>query len=139
MSDIKELAERLSSLERRMAALEGRFKNVVRQPTSKDPKGLSVREFMLTTKPTNDVAKTLAIAYYLEKYEGVTSFNADDIARCFQLAKEPAPENINDKINMNIRKGHIAEAKEKKNKKKAWFVSNSGEQFLERGFQSRDK
>ena len=138
MNDLQKLAERLSSLERRVAALEGRFRNVARQPTSKDTKGLSVREFMLTIKPTNDVAKTLAIAYYLEKYEGVASFNVDDIARCFQLAKEPAPENINDKINMNIRKGHIAEAKEKKNGKKAWFVSNSGEQFLVRGFHSRD-
>ena len=79
-----------------------------------------MKEFILLKKPSGDVQKTLAIASYLEKNEGMASFNVEDLAHYFQLAKEPTPQNLNDKINMNIKKGHIMEAKEKKENKKAF-------------------
>ena len=62
------------------------------------------------------------------------SFNVEDLAHYFQLAKEPTPENLNDKINMNIKKGHVMEAKEKKENKKAWVITNTGEQFVDNNF-----
>jgi hypothetical protein len=134
MSDIKQLAERLSSLETRVAKLEGRSDKTSAQPVAKNRKALSVKEFLLEKQPANDVERTLAVGYYLEKHEGASSFNVDDITRNFQLAKEPTPGNVNDKVNMNIKKGHMTEATEKKNKKKAWIVTNLGEQFVEHGF-----
>lgn len=134
MDDLKQLAEKVSSLEKRVAQLEAHQGGDVVQPGVKEGKGLSIKEFMLSKKPSGDVQKTLVIACYLEKYERLASFNIEDLARGFQLAKESTPENINDKINMNIRKGHITEAKEKKDNKKAWIVTNTGEQFLENGF-----
>jgi hypothetical protein len=139
MSDTTQIVESLRSLEKRVTELERRLSSGTGQPAPKENKNLSVREFMLSKAPANDVEKTLAIGYYLERYEGASSFNVDEIARCFQLAKEPIPGNINDKVNMNIKKGHMTEAKEKKDKKKAWIVTNSGEQFLERGFKLRER
>lgn len=139
MSDTTQIVESLRSLEKRVTELERRLSSSTGQPAPKENKDLSVKEFILSKAPANDVEKTLAIGYYLERYDGASSFNVDEIARCFQLAKEPIPGNINDKVNMNIKKGHMTEAKEKKDKKKAWIVTNSGEQFLERGFKLRER
>jgi len=88
-------------------------------------------------KPSGDVQKTLLIAYYLEKYDGITPFSVGDLSKGFQLARESVPQNINDKINMNIGKGHLMEAKTKKDNKKAWLVTNSGEQFVENGLKRK--
>ena len=60
-------------------------------------------------------------------------FNTKDLAEGFRSAKEPPPTNMNDKVNLNIRKGHMMEAKEKKDKSKAWVLTNSGEKFVEEG------
>ena len=139
MEDIKKLAEKIQSLEERVAKLEAQPSNVVKSAPveANKGKGISVKEFIISSKPSGDVQKTLAIGYYLEKYEKMTSFNVDDISKHFQLAKESTPQNINDKINMNIKKGHLMEADNKKDNKKAWVVTNTGEQFLENSFKEK--
>ena len=139
MDDIKQLNEKVSSLEKRVSALEARGSNNPVGPVAESEKKLSIKEFILSTSPSDDVQKTLAIACYLEKYEGFTSCNVEDLKRGFQLAKEATPANMNDKVNMNIKKGHMAEAKEKKDGKKAWIVTNSGEKFLNAGFKETKK
>jgi polyhydroxyalkanoate synthesis regulator phasin len=139
MEDIKKLAEKIQSLEERVTKLEAQPSNAVKSVPAEanKGKGISVKEFIISSKPSGDVQKTLAIGYYLEKYEKMASFNVDDISRHFQLAKESTPQNINDKINMNIKKGHLMEANSKKDNKKAWVVTNTGEQFLENGFKEK--
>jgi len=134
MEDIKSISKKVLDLEKRIGALEilvgGEKSNTIASPAKK----LSVKEFILLKKPSGDVQKSLAIAYYLEKNEDMRSFNVEDLAHYFQLAKEPTPENLNDKINMNIKKGHVMEAKEKKENKKAWVITNTGEQFVDNNF-----
>ncbi len=134
MEDIKSIGKKVLDLEKRIGALEilvGEEKsNTVASPAKK----LSVKEFILLKNPSGDVQKSLAIAYYLEKNEDMRSFNVEDLAHYFQLAKEPTPKNLNDKINMNIKKGHVMEAKEKKENKKAWVITNTGEQFVDNNF-----
>jgi|SRR5581483_1773685 len=134
MNDLTQLSERVLSLEKRVAELEAHQAKGESGRKTPESKKLSVKEFIIDKKPSNDVEKTLAIAYFLERYEGMTSFNIDDLARYFVFAKEPEPANINDKVNLNIKKGHLAEAPEKKNNKKAWRVTNSGEKSVEDGF-----
>jgi len=130
--------ERLDALEQKVSELEAKLptnSQNVSQESSANGKKLSVKEFVLEKKPTGDVQKTLIISHYLETYENMESVNVDDLAKYFRLAKEPVPGNLNDKINMNIRKGHMTEAAKKKESKKAWVVTNTGEQFIEKGFQ----
>lgn len=134
MEDDKKLSEKVSSLEDRVSALEALINNNPIEVVVSHGKKLSIKEFILSKRPSGDVQKALAIAYYLEKHDGMDSFNVEDLARGFQLAKESTPANVNDKINMNIKKGHIAEAGEKKGNKKAWIVTNSGEKFVDDGF-----
>lgn len=126
---LRNIMKKLEDLDKRVSALEG-------TPTSKmqtEGKRLSVKEFLLTKKPTNDVQRTLTIGYYLEHFESMDRFNIRDLSDGFRSAKEPPPANMNDKVNMNIRKGHMMEAKERKDKSKAWILTNSGEKLVEEG------
>lgn len=128
------LIQRIDALEQRVQALEsGEAVNLsIPQPMTKP---LSLKEFLLTKKPSDDVKKTLAIGYYLEKYEHLTSFNTKDIELAFRHAKETPPRNINDKVNIAIRGGGLlVEAREKKNGLKAWSLTNTGENFVEKSF-----
>ena len=100
-------------------------------------KKLSVKEFLLSKKPMNDVQKTLVIGYYLEKHEGFASFNVKDLENGFRSSKETVPTNINVGVDRNVGKGYIMDAKEKKDNKRAWVLTNSGEQFVESGLKEK--
>ncbi|MCH7805902.1 MAG: hypothetical protein IH995_01985 [Proteobacteria bacterium] len=135
MSDIEDIIERISELEKRVENLEtGQLLKTSADAKPHPKKKESIKEFMLVKKPSNDVQKTLVVGYFLEKNQEMGSFNVDDLAKNFRLAKEPTPQNLNDKVNMNIKKGHMMEAKEKKENKKAWELTNLGEQFVEKNF-----
>jgi len=129
-NEIIEIRKKLEELEIRVSKLES--------PAQTKPetvkKGVSIKEFILSKKSKDDVQKTLVIGYYLEKYEGFSSFNAKDLEDRFRAAKETVPDNINYKAIKNIEKGYMMEAKEKKDKLKAWSLTNSGEKFVENDF-----
>lgn len=97
-------------------------------------KNLSIREFLISKAPNDDVKKTLSICYFLEMYEGMESLNKEDIEDGFRKAKAKVPENINYKVFRNIKKGYIMEAKNKKNNLKAWTLTNSGIEFVNDSF-----
>ena len=118
--------------DRRIKVLEGQKSTV-----SKGSKKLSLKGYILSKNPKNDVQKTLCIGYYLESFDNMASFHAQDLEKGFRLAKEPVPPNINDKVNLNIKKGHLMEAEEKKENKKAWLVTNSGEKFIDSNFDNK--
>jgi len=126
-----EIKRLLDNHEKRISELE---KSITAKPVT-TKKELSVKEFILSKNCTNDLQKTLAIGYYLEKYKKCLSFNIEDIDCCFREAKEKVPSNINDKVNQNISKGFIMPAKEKKDNKKAWVLTNSGEHYVEDNFE----
>jgi hypothetical protein len=62
------------------------------------------------------------------------SFNVKDLEGGFRAAKEKVPLNINDKINMNTKKGMMMEADEKKDNFTAWVLTNKGEKFVKNDF-----
>jgi hypothetical protein len=126
---IKDIMGKLDDHEGRISALEG----MPAKKTQGEGKKLSIKEFILTKKPVDDVQKTLVVGYYLEHYEGMDGFSAKDLAEGFRSAKEPLPTNINDKVNRNIQSGRMMDAKEKKDNRKAWVLTNSGEKFVEEG------
>ena len=59
------------------------------------------------------------------------SFNATDIETIFRSAKERLPSNINDLVNSNVKTAFMDEAKEKKDGKKAWYLTSTGENYVE--------
>lgn len=129
--EIADIIKKLEDHERRISALEE-----MPQKTISEGKKLSVKEFILEKKPSDDVQRTLVIGYYLEHFEGMDKFNVKDLTEGFRLAREPLPANINDKVNLNIAKGCLMAAKEKKDKFKAWCLTNRGEKFVENGLKT---
>jgi hypothetical protein len=129
--DTEKIKKILEEHEARIARLE----NLLVSKPSTVEKKLSIKEFILSKNPKSDVEKTLAIGYYLEKYEGLSSFNVKDLEKGFHDAKESAPENINYKVIMNIQKGYMMESEEKKDNLKAWNLTNTGEKFVESNFE----
>lgn len=122
----KTIEERLSELEQRVNKLEG-------APilTSDKQKKISAREFLIEKDLESEPQKTLALGYYLERVEEMSSFNVNDLMQIFNSAKEKRPKNINDAVNKNIAKGLIMEAMEKKDSKKAWVLTSTGEKHIE--------
>ena len=126
-NEIQEMKELLKDHEIRINALEQNFQSDEKPVRKK----ISIREFLLTKNLRSDVQRTLAIGYYLEQYENMSSFNVNDLETGFRKAKESLPTNINDKVNKNIQKGYITEAEEKKDNHTAWYLTNTGEKSVE--------
>jgi len=99
--------------------------------------GLSIKDFIRSKKTKDDIQKTLAIGYYLEKYEGFSSFNVIDLDKGFRDAKQTVPQNINDKVNKNIDKQYIMRDKKKKDGKLAWRLTADGEEYVESDFSEK--
>jgi hypothetical protein len=132
--EVLEIKKKLENHEKRLSELETLLQakpEVVR-------KGVAIKEFILGKKPKKDVQKTLAIGYYLERYQGLSSFNVRDLENGFRAAKEKVPENVPDKVQINVRKGHMMEAKEKKDNLKAYVLTNSGEKYVENDFKKEE-
>ena len=127
----KTIEQRLVELEVRLTKLES---ILLKPSTSINPekiKKVSAKEFLMTKDLKTETQKTLSLGYYLEYMEGIESFNVDDLVTAFQLAKEKRPKNMNDAVNKNIARGFLMESVGKKDAKKAWVVTSSGEKFIE--------
>jgi len=134
----KNVLIRLDKLEKRVSDLENSLKTGTpkRVSSTSTAKKLSLRELLIAKRPTNDVKVVLTACYYLEKHEGLTSFNINDIEQALEHAKAKKPANINDKVQKNIVNGHMDEASDKKDNRKAWYLTNSGEAYVDNNFSS---
>lgn len=130
--DNKTIEQRLLELETRVAKIEegGSLPRTESEMMMK--KKISAKEFLMERELKSEVQKTLALGFYLEHVEGLPSFNIDDLVSVFQAAKETRPKNINDVVNKNIGRGLLMEAAEKKDSKKAWILTSTGEKYVEK-------
>ncbi|MDE2230339.1 MAG: hypothetical protein KGL11_15030 [Alphaproteobacteria bacterium] len=126
-------ADKLAKLEERVRRLEefvlhgGEGKPVTMGKVKKS----SPREFLLEGNIKSDVQKVLALGYYLEHAGEMEFFNVSDLESVFRSAKEKLPTNINDAVNKNIARGFIMEAASKKDSRKAWCLTSTGERYVE--------
>lgn len=132
--EIMEIKKKLKEHEERISKLE----SVSQTKPETVKKKISIKEFILSKKPKNDVQKTLVVGCYLEKYENISPFNVKDLERGFIAAREKVPKNIGDKVQKNVKKGHMMEFKERKDNLKAWILTNSGEKYIESDFKKRE-
>lgn len=130
MTNISQLDQIVRDLEIRVAALEKHFEPgapVVPASGKKE----SAKEFLLRKNIGAETQKVLALAYFAERYDGLTSFNVPDLQVVFRAAREKLPKNMNDAINKNVSRGFLMEADQKKDSKKAWQLTATGERFVE--------
>lgn len=127
------LSKKVSELEKRIEVLEASMSMPAFGTSSvqQKVKRMSAKEFLLSKNLSTVIEKTLALAYYLERIEQMSSFNINDLADVFQSAREKSPANLNDMINKNIAKGYLMPVQEQKDAKRAWVLTVTGEKFIE--------
>jgi hypothetical protein len=130
MTTERELLERIKALENRVEKLERITSNGESEVTFSKKKRASAKEFLNTKLIKSDVQRVLALGYFLEYLEGFETFNVVDLEKAFHAAKEKVPSNINDAVNKNIGHGFVMEAPERKDSKKAWCLTSTGEKFV---------
>jgi hypothetical protein len=129
---ISTVEQRLSDLEARISKLEkGALSAHLAHKTGATQKKISAKEYLMTKQLNTETKKTLVLGYYLEHVEGMPSFNVDDLVAVFQAAKEKRPKNMNDAVNKNVARGLLMEAVEKKEAKKAWVLTSTGEKHVQ--------
>lgn len=135
--DTNNLYKKISDLEKRVEALEA----IRYTPDQKDrlekhtTKQVSAKEFLLSKEVSSVVEKTLTLGYYLEHFAKTSPFNISDMTNAFQMAREKLPANLSDMINKNVVKGHFMEVGERKDTRKTWILTATGERFVENNFQ----
>ena len=134
---LEEILAAVNGLEGRVSRLETAGTSSASSTTGKrtsSQKKLSLKEFIISQAPSNAVQTTLTIGYYLENHDSVSPFNAADLEQGFREARETVPPNINDKANQCVKNGYFMVEKGKKDSKKAWIVTRTGEELVRKGF-----
>lgn len=131
MSSEGDLLNMLRSLEARVSAIEQSLAGRPEEQPVQRVKKISAKEFLLTLQIPTETQKVLALAYFLERQEEIESFNVPDLEGAFRAAREKLPKNMNDAVNKNVARGFIMEAAAKKDSKKAWNLTATGERFVE--------
>lgn len=131
-NSVEGLAARIDQLEGRLAKLERKAgaSNAGTTPPAPSKK-LSAKEFLMTKNVGSELQRVAALAYFLERQENLLSFNVADLEGAFRSAREKLPKNMNDAVNKNIARGFFMEAAEKKDSRKAWQLTATGERFVE--------
>jgi hypothetical protein len=126
--ELQEIERLLRSLDARISLLERHFDS---GPPNATAKKESAKEFLLKKKIGSETQKVLALAYFLERQGGLASFNVPDLESVFRSAREKLPQNMNDVVNKNVARGFMMAAEKKKDSKKAWQLTATGERFVE--------
>ena len=71
-------------------------------------------------------------AYWLFKVEKMDAFNVKDIIACYEKVRKAKPKNPNQIINTDVASHLFAEAGAKKDGYKAWILTRTGEEFVEK-------
>lgn len=128
----KNVEARLNEIEKRLMRIEAILAGPQHGlPAPAKIKRQSAKEFLLARNVKAETQKVLALAYFLEHVEGLTPFNVADLEAMFRQAREKLPKNMNDAVNKNIARGFLMQAREKKDSRKAWNLTATGERFVE--------
>ena len=130
VEDVSEWRKIIADLEARIRKLEAALEGKGDMP----PKRVSLKEFVISKGPGNDVQRVLTIGYYLEKYDGLDSFNVEDLRKGFRAAAEAVPGNLSEAIRKNVAKGHLMPAGQQKAGSRALILTNTGEKLVDEGF-----
>lgn len=135
MSNLDDIAQRLTSIENRLGAIERLLTSDSSATTGSQSRNnsgtptLSPTEYVLRLKPSSDVERTIVFANFLEEYRHLTSFSSDDIGALFVEARLKKPANVADKIGKNASKGLFMPAADIDGKK-TWKLTLSGQAYM---------
>lgn len=80
--------------------------------------------------PSGHTDLAMIFSYWLHHKENMASYNITDIDGCYSAARVTPPSNLTDTMNKNQKKGYLMPASEKKEARKAWVITQSGEEYV---------
>ena len=107
-----------------------------RPPETTAAPGPSVNEFMVSLAVSSHLDRIVAILYHNLRYADTDRMTSDEVLDTYGRLRERRPANLSDLIGKCSRKGHIIEASEKKDGKKAWQITPTGEGHIEKLLQA---
>lgn len=126
----EDMIKRIELLEERIAKIEQLVEMADSGQTTIKTKKMSVREFLDKAHVNTQTDMVTFIAYYKEKYEGLSSFSIHDLLDGFRNAKEKSPVNINSLVNSNISRSYFMPSPEKTGKLKRFELTNTGIKYV---------
>lgn len=87
-------------------------------------------EFLAGKNITTHLDRIVAILYY-QYHKGNSLTTIVELEEAYSNARVKAPRNFSDVLAQCIRRGYVVEAKDKKDGKKAWQITPTGEEFVE--------
>jgi hypothetical protein len=93
----------------------------------------SLVEFLKSKgNPRSHTDKATIFSYWLFHKEKMNCYNIDDIEKCYDEARITKPKNITDVMNKIQKKGYVKPVPKEKNGKKAWIITQTGEEYVEK-------
>lgn len=120
-SRVKKLEERVDELESRLNGASG--KEIEKQT--------SINEFKQEYEYNSYADKAVLIAYYAEKYEGVTEMSSADFLDWFKKCKWDAPSNPTGTISDAASRHGYFTVVEEDGQTKFWMLTETGEEYVE--------
>ncbi len=120
-------------VESKFEELVGQKLKVLSNESEKDNLPETLGEFLDENGNPGKHTDVIAVyAYWLFKKEGLQSFNVKDIVDCYDKTRRTKPKNPNQIINANVSSHLFSEATEKKDGLKAWVITRTGEDYVEK-------
>ena len=91
---------------------------------------MQISEFLSSKNMTTHIDRIVSIFYY-NHHKGSGPTTVLELGEAYSTARVKPPSNFSDVLAQCIRKGLVVEVKEKKEGKKAWQVTPTGEAFVE--------
>ena len=134
-----DIASRLDAIEARLGAIEEILRGNVAgesinsSSTARQQRPLSITEYVLEKKPTDDNQRALVLADYLETHKEQDGFTSDELRQAFIDSRLRVPSNVSDKIGKCVQKGHFMPYGEREGKK-VWRLTMTGQSVVREGF-----
>ncbi len=100
---------------------------------------LSISEFILRLRSKTFVDRCLGIIYFLIEFENRNVVTIKEIEREFEKAKIVKPKNFSDIVNNLIKKGLVAEAELTEDRKRQFYITQTGMELVEKNLLTIEK
>lgn len=112
---------------------EGKLVTMEEAPPKVEGLPESLGEFIRARgNPSKHGDIAIVFSYWLHKKEKMSSYNIDDIEKCYDDTRTRKPKNIGDAMNKAQAKAYLMPASKKKERRKAWVITRAGEEYVEK-------
>ena len=130
-SNLEEIVEKIKTIDFEKIEKEINTKKINTIKIEPKKERFFVNDFIREKKPDSYYDKILCCIYFLYKWNDIKTVNQIDLKNIFVEASLPMPRNLNDMMNKLKEKILVSESPELKEGLKAWYITQSGIEYVE--------